>query len=271
MLTPSRSASPFFSKLPPEIRRLVYNECLFVGDVVPYVKSTTNPSRPQVSLLCTCKALKLEAEPVLYSNTLILRNEGDIQTLFQETLQTPAQKLLPKFVEVSLQRQDFTPQHCCMAYNHSVTKVRGVLASSGSIDQYNRQLHRFAKIKLRDVAWQRKVDPILNNLKLDKLVLDLRDSFCDNDDCNCRMAAMAILCFKKGFALQVPKVVEVKGWELGGLDISAVVGECLGTWTMRRAGHVAGNTDLAVGTVSGAEKWLMEVAREEEERSCWRG
>ena len=43
-------------------------------------------SRHQASLLGTCKALELEAEPVLYRNTLNLRNEGDIQTL-EEGLQ----------------------------------------------------------------------------------------------------------------------------------------------------------------------------------------
>ena len=98
-----------------------------------------------------------------------------------------------------------------MAYNHGVTKVRGVLASSRSIDQYSRQLHCFAKIKLQDVTWQRKVDPFLDNLTLDRLVLDLSDSFCEDDDCKFRMAAMAILCFKKGFASRAPKIVEVEG------------------------------------------------------------
>ena len=271
MLTPSRSVSPFFTKLPLEIRRSVYVECLFVGEVVLYVKGTTNPSRPQVSLLRTCKALKLEAEPELYKNTIVLRKEKDIQQFFQNTLEKPARKLLPKSVEVSLERRDFTPEINCMAYNHGMTKASRTLRFSRPTNQYNREVHRFAKIKLRDVAWQRQVDPILNNLKLDKLVLDLGDSFCDNDDCNCRMAAMATLCFKKGFALQAPKVVEVKGWALDGLDISAVVGECLRMWTMRRAGHVAGDTDLALNTISGAEKWLVEVAREEEERSRWLG
>ena len=70
------------SKLPPEIRHLIYNKCLFVGEVVPYVKSTTSPSRPQLSLLRTCKALKLEAEPLLYKNTLILKNEGACAIFF---------------------------------------------------------------------------------------------------------------------------------------------------------------------------------------------
>lgn len=79
-----------------------------------------------------------------------------------------------------------------MAYNHGVTKARGVLASSRSINQYNREVHRFGKIKLRDATWQRKVDPILDHLTLDRLVLDLSDSFYQ-EDCNCKIAAMAML------------------------------------------------------------------------------
>ena len=119
----------------------------------------------------------------------------------------PARRLLLNSVEISFQRGDFTPQDNCMAYNHGVIKVCGVLGSSGSIDQYSRQLHRFAKIKLRDVTWQRKVDPVLGNLMLHRLVLNLSYSFCQDDGCKIRMAAMDVLCFKKGFALHGPKIV----------------------------------------------------------------
>ena len=268
MLTSSRSTSPFFSKIPLELRCLVYNECLFVGEVAAYKKSTTsNASHPQLSLLCTCRRLKVEAEPVIYQNTVILRKEEDIQSFFQKTIPTPARKLLPKSIEVSLGRDDFTTLDSCMVYNHGITKSRGLLASSGSINEYNREIHRFAKLKLRDATWQRKVDPILDHLRLDRLILDLSDSFCP-EDCDCRMAAMAVLCFEKGFAVHTPKIVEVKGWELDDLDIAAVVGECLGTWTMRRAGKVAGDADSALGTISEAEKWLLDMASEEEGRSC---
>ena len=31
------------------------------------------------------------------------------------------------------------------------------------------------------------------------------------------------------------------------------------------------NADLALDTIPGAEQWLIEVARKEEERSYWRG
>ena len=87
---------------------------------------------------------------------------------------------------------------------------------------------RFPKSKLRDVTWQRKVDPILDKFTLERLVLDLSDSFCEDDSCKCRLAGMAILCFRKGFALQAPKAVEIKGWDAGRPDIDAMVRNCLG-------------------------------------------
>ena len=115
-----------------------------------------------------------------------------------------------------------------MALNYGKDKVCGFWASPGAIHQFELHIHRCARTKLRDVAWQRKVDPILDNLTLDRLVLNLSDSFCDGTGCECRMAAMAIMCFEKGFALQPPKAVVVKGWNAGRPDIDAVVRDCLG-------------------------------------------
>ena len=183
MLTPSRSASPFFSKLPPEIRRFVYKECLYIREIAAYTSSTTESTRPIISLLHTCKKVKLEAESELYKNIIVLGNEGFIQKFWQETLQTPARKLFPKAIEVSLQRGDFTPQDSCMAYNHATTKIRGVSKFARFDAWYERQVHRSTNIQLRDITWQRKVDPILEDLTLDLLILDLYDSRCEDDVC----------------------------------------------------------------------------------------
>ena len=71
---------------------------------------------------------------MLYKNTLVLRNQGIIQRFFQKTPQTPACKLLPKFIEVSLHRDDFMVRDTCMAYNHGTTISRGASASSRSFD-----------------------------------------------------------------------------------------------------------------------------------------
>ena len=81
------------------------------------VKRRAVVNAKDLSFLCTCKTLELEAEPALYKTTLISRNEGAIQKCFKKTLQTPARKLLPKFIEVSLQRDDFTVRDKCRSFD----------------------------------------------------------------------------------------------------------------------------------------------------------
>ncbi len=81
------------------------------------------------------------------------------------------------------------------------------------------------------------------------------------------MAAAAILCFMQGFALQSPKVVQVKGWDAGRADVEVMVKDCLETWTRRRGGHVVGFTDLALDRYFEAEGWMLEAARREEQDS----
>ena len=90
------------------------------------------------------------------------------------------------------------------------------------------------------------MDPILDNLTLDRLVLDLSDSFCGSN-CTCRKVAAAIPYFKEGFTLQAPKVVQIKGWDTGCADVEVMVRDCLRVWTLRRARYIAGYAGLALG------------------------
>lgn len=247
MLTADRSSSPFFEMLSLEIRLRVYGCLLFVGKVTPYTKGQIKQSLPYVPLLRTCKAVKFEAEPVVYKNTFIFPKFGAIEKLFHDTLSTPARKLLLKSLEVSLGGNNFA--------------VAGPLLS-----QSGQQLQCRMIFQLRLVAWQHSVAPILEDLTLDQLVLDLSDSSY-RDGCKCRMAAAAIMCFEQGFALQTPKAVQVRGWDGGRADVETMVRDCLEAWTMRRGGHVAGYTDLAFSKYFEAEEWLLEAARKEERDS----
>ena len=265
MLTPSRSASLFFNKLPAELRRMVYDCCLFVGKVAPYAENKyagkvapypedkTTSSLPCVTLLRTCKVVKFEAEPVIYENTFILSTFGAIQKLFHQTLPTPTRKLLLKSAEVSLSFGDYTDND------------RIELMPFRTPPVWHRQVHRLLSAQLTDRTWPRKVDLVLDHLTLDHFILDLSRSFCFSRDCACSMAARATTRFKKGFALQAPNTIDVKGWDAGRADVDVVVRDCLGIWTMRRASHEAGYADVALGSISEAEEWLLEAARKERE------
>ena len=106
----------------------------------------------------------------------------------------------------------------------------------------------------RDLTWPLKIDPILENLALDRIVLDLSYSY-HSDSCKCNMAAISIMSFDSGFALRAPKAVEIQGWDAGGEDAEAMVHACLGDWTMKR---MMGYSDPARYTKSKAEEWLLE-------------
>ena len=117
----------------------------------------------------------------------------------------------------------------------------------------------------RDIAWPRKVDLILENLTLDQIVLDLTYSS-GSGGCSCNMAAIAITYFDRGFALQSPKSVEIRGWDADREDVEAMVHDCLELWTSKR---MMGYPDSARYTKSEAEEWLLEKAAREVIEKCW--
>lgn len=203
--------------------------------------------------------MKLEAEPRLYKNTFILSNEGAIQKLLQQTLSTPERKLLLKSVELSLSSRDFTIEDGRAAESAGFKKWYNLPNNPWRYVNPGRPYHHLAPPQQSVVAWQRKFDPVVEYLALDRLVLDLRYSFCSCCDNNrIRMATTAIRCFQKGFKLQAPGLVEVKGWDdAGRADPEVVVRECLRAWTSRRASRLPGSADPALDRVDEAEEWLL--------------
>ena len=243
--------------------------CLFVEKVASYSRSKAKTSLPYVPLLRACKAVYYEAESVVYENTFILSRGRAIQKLFDRTLPTPARKLLLKSVEVSLQIEDPMPEYKLVLYDWDQMRLSQRVNTQGADNSCVRN-HYIAKALQRDIIWRPKVIPILDNLMLDRLVLDLSQSFW-LIGCNCMIAAMAITCFKKGFALWTPKFVEIKGWDAGREDIEAVVQDCLGIWTSRRARLMEGFSHSPICIKSEAEEWLLKEATREEkpEQQCW--
>ena len=241
---------------------MVYHCCLFVGEVALNVESETKSSLPYVPLLRICKAVKLEAEPVVYKNTFILPGPGAIEDLFDRTFASPARKLLLKSVKISLGNHEYISKDRYWPIRNCVTKRILISIPPTTFSERTWRAHRL-DMKECEMIWKRKVVPILENLTLDRLVLDLGDSFCQGG-CKCRMAATALTCFKEGFASRAPNVVEIKGWDAVRDDIETVVRDCLQIWTMKRARRVAGSLNQAQDVNSEAEKWLLEAARSEE-------
>ena len=127
------------------------------------------------------------------------------------------------------------------------------------------KMHCLLKKMERDIAWPQKVHPILENLTLDRIVLDLGYSS-GSRGCNCSMAAIAITYFDRGFALRSPKSVEIKGWDAGREDVEVMVHDCLELWTSKR---MMGYPGSAGYTKSEAEEWLLEKSAREVNEMCW--
>lgn len=262
----NQSASPFFGKLPLELRRMVYCFCLFVGEVAPYDECHGSESHgfkshdlesPYVPLLRTCKAIYLEAEPVIYENTFILSDARAVRKLFETTLPTPARKLLLKSLKLCLQINDHRPRDCLAPINDLIAHKgvqRRVTDTHQTVSEPGCEVYFRSKAVLMGVIWPLQIDPILDCLALNRLVLDLSETFCPF--LTCSLEASAIMCFRHGFALQAPKVVEIKGWDAGRADVDDMVRECFRMWTAKRAGR-----RLSVG--SEAQSWLLKAVRKE--------
>ena len=82
------------------------------------------------------------------------------------------------------------------------------------------------------------------------------------------MAAISIVYFDNGFALQAPKLVEIKGWDAGGEEARATVHDCLRVWTLKRKVGYPGSVRK---TKSEAEEWLVEKDERELIELCLDG
>ena len=72
-----------------------------------------------------------------------------------------------------------------------------------------RIFHHLIKSFTRNDHWYRTVSLILDNLEPDRLVVDLRECYC-NSGC-CEMQITAIECFSGGFAAAPPQKVMLEG------------------------------------------------------------
>lgn len=108
-----------FYDLPPEIRQMIYEECLIVGEIYPYSLSDAYPGDaqtaqeksgcdlPNLALLQVSKAIRLEAEPATYKrNHVHLGRTESSQRFFEQCLNTPERKLWLKSVTVRLDYDD---------------------------------------------------------------------------------------------------------------------------------------------------------------------
>ncbi len=175
---------------------------------------------PNISLLLACQKVRWEAEHLLYErNTFVMPTSSLTVKFFKTSMATTARRSWLKSVEISFESSDLDKKDkeiiCGLRlgwYEQFEQAQRlGANAPSASyfLRTYGKALHRERKEHLVSISWPRKLTPILQYLKLDELFIDIGCSKCE-DDC-CTMYAGALVAFLEGFALTVPKKLQIFG------------------------------------------------------------
>lgn len=219
---------PEFLTLPLEIKRMVYRYCLVVGHVFPYAFAerssdtqhghkelvgwrSTSSTKPAVNILAVCQTIRREAEPILYqNNTFNLPTRDLTARFFGSSLNTPERRSWLKRVEVSLEERDMVKADREVVLDEQLLLAREeLLFSRGQDNRLGYLLHDGYSNHLVSVIWPRKLAPILNLLRLEKLVVDFSRACCPSMCCKLhRKAAMA---FDGGFAMGMPTTMVIVG------------------------------------------------------------
>ena len=218
---------PQFLTVPLEIRNAVYELCLVRGKVFPYTvteefeerqfgrgeKDTmmecSGYTKPDVDVLLVCKATYNEATPILYGkNTFVLPTCGLTTRFFENALSTNVQRSRILSVEIAFQHEDMTVQDEKLAYLLAQNEFSFMQAGNGPWlhpgDAVNIPIHY-----LINVVWKEKLEPILDHLCLENLIIDLGGCVWRRSgrrDLNGNVLEL----FKKGFAYGVPKSFTIK-------------------------------------------------------------
>ena len=196
-----------------------------VGEIYPYSLSDalqpdtetpqdkTGCELPSVGLLQVSKAIRKEAEPMLYQkNVLRLGSRKVTKRFFKRCLSTPERRIWLKSVRICLDSEDINT-----ADRQSVLEKQWFLLQTrmlfpeinGSAIAIERILHNEYANCLADKLWPRKLSPLLEDCKLEKLLVDFSYARCPGRCCP--MNARAVLAFRKGFAYGAPKELLLTG------------------------------------------------------------
>ncbi|KAL9134843.1 MAG: hypothetical protein Q9175_003963 [Cornicularia normoerica] len=253
---------PTFFDLPPEIRQMIYNCCLVVGEVFPYTVSETydeydddfddDPTNqelsgcehPCVALFSVCRKVRLEAEPILYQrNTIVLPASDLTARFFKRCLHNDSRRAWVRSVDISLDASDMTRSDREVVLDEELALVREDMlfpdkAPFGwpKATLSSEDMHDAYQVRLGEVVWPRKTSYLLDLLHLEHLAVDLRESRC-LDGCCC-MVPQGIESMSKGFALALPRTIIIRG----AREHTQFARGKVNRWTSKRLGAAEGNT-----------------------------
>lgn len=238
---------------------MIYSYALSVKDVYPYRKTQQKKyntsglywyqvqfTHPAVCLLSTCRIIRQEAEPVLYSRNVIHLPVSILtQRFFDTALHNPERRSWVKRICVRFRSDDLVSLKSNSTPRPLATDISTRLVGEDTSDilqsvvwRFRADVHDALKQRLWELVWPRKVRPILEHLKLDSIALDFYECSC-TERC-CILAGCALRAFEPGFAHGTPKRTEI--WDECDMlhtaarhcDAVEYVESLMGHWTAQR-------------------------------------
>ena len=218
---------------------MIYSHALVVGDVYPYRKTELEEhtmsqyremaahlavAHPCVNILFTCRLIHQEAESVLYSQNIINLPVSILtERFFKVALHNLERCNWVKTVRVRFLTDDLTEDQRTELLQPIIADTQKDLVRMSdelriTVMDFGSTVHQVFNEHLRTCAWSHKVNPVLENLKLDKLILNFDACTCV-DGC-CQMAAYALSSLRSGFAHEMPKEITVSGFEYELYDLA---------------------------------------------------
>lgn len=238
-------------KLPPEIRRMIYVECLVVGKVFPYTLSESYDEyecdydddltarehagyeAPIVALLRVCKDIYQEAEPLLYRRNTFVLPAADLTTrFFKRCLHSAARKAMIKSVVLSFDASDLTRDDRERILEQQMGVYRDDMlfperSFTNWAEEFPQDLHDAYKSHLATRVWPQKASHVIQGLYLDNLVVDFRGADCLEGCCKMRVAGIQAMDI--GFQQGMPKKLKLLGLGKARQDVR----EIMKAWTRR--------------------------------------
>ena len=214
-----------FYHFPLEIRQMIYQECLVVGEIYPYslsdaqqpdtetAQDKTGCELPSVALLQVSKTIRKEAEPILYQKNVLRLGSADVAgKFFERGLNTPDRRMWLKEVRTRLDFRDIkkADRQRVLEKQLSLLQTRMLFPENErSTIAIESILHDEYTNRLADTIWPRKLSPLLEDCQLEDLWVNFSESRCPGRCCP--MKARAVLAFRKGFAHGAPKELHLLG------------------------------------------------------------
>ena len=274
--------SAILTKVPLEVRLIIWRYCLFVDVLHPFAKKRKDQAphneSASVALLRVSRQIYAEADLVFLTNTFRFWSPDTLEQFLSTGLQSRSRRNRVQSIELSFQQVAMN-KDSYLVLLHDANDRRIEEDMNGTLGDGTagmaKQIHYLKKQAYKVDFWQPMTSLVLEHLKPRRLMIDLR--FCHDEHKCCALQATALSTFRGGFRDgHVPILLRIRGCH-GFMD-SAEPGlhvadqlmlAMIQLWALRAAEPIVDaniSTQVPLSVAQEGEKALAIESRMEQNR-----